>query len=98
MPCLVANCLTAGIPFSKNPEFDNQVLPEGPDMVFYIYHYTTLYCNKVKEELKRIGAWDRRRIVCACVWFALYCWVFVSWSAVVEVALAVMPLPMYFLV
>ena len=70
MPCLLANCLTAGIPFAVNPEYDNMILPEGPEMVVYVYEYTIVYCNKIKQELKRIGAWDPRRTACACVWFS----------------------------
>ena len=53
-----AHCLTDGKPIGHDPQYET-VVPLGEDMVVNMYRHITVYCEKVRDDLKRIGAWDR---------------------------------------
>ena len=63
-----AHMLCSGLPFQLRDDFGGHSLPAGKLDCSIIYKHIQFYVDKMKDDLKNIGAWDRslRQVVVAC--------------------------------
>lgn len=58
-PVFAAQMLSLGLPFELSAEYGGHPLPAGELPVSMLYDHTQFFVDKLRSDLKNIGAWDR---------------------------------------
>ena len=59
IPLCLAHCITNNVPIAPREDWDDAILPLGPDWNLHLYGYIDVYVKKVRKSLMQIGEWDR---------------------------------------
>ena len=58
-PVFAAHMLCLGLPFELRPDYGGQPMPAGEQPAILLYDHLLFYVDKMRDDLKNIGAWDR---------------------------------------
>ena len=65
-PVFAAHMLSLKLPFELRSDYGGHPLPAGEQPLAVLYEHCTFYVDKMRRDLKNIGAWDRSLQHVAC--------------------------------